>query len=267
MHAETTDATRLPKWLAPLGVGLAVMLGLVAKAKFLLLPIATMIASAWGYSAQLGWPLGVGFVGLILVHECGHIVAARWFGLRVSAPIFIPFMGAYVVLQSQPADARSKVWVSLAGPLAGAVSAAVCEGIFWTTGQPLFRVLAFVGCGGNLFNLAPVPRFDGFVIFTELVPGQRWLGAAIGFGALLLVSWRVVIVTLLLCALLAVLTGEVGRIAGRHRRTGRFWAEDTTVAEKKEPAMTAGQLLGLRLWYFGLVAGLAAGAYFTAARV
>ena len=39
-------------------------------------------------------------VVLLLLHECGHLIAARQFGLNVGAPVFIPFMGAFIALQA-----------------------------------------------------------------------------------------------------------------------------------------------------------------------
>ena len=53
-----------------------------------------MIFSIWAYALLFGWQFALGFVLLIFVHECGHLIVAKKFGLKVSAPVFIPFMGA-----------------------------------------------------------------------------------------------------------------------------------------------------------------------------
>ena len=39
------------------------------------------------------------FVFLIFVHEMGHVIAAKWLGMPVSAPIFIPFIGASIIMK------------------------------------------------------------------------------------------------------------------------------------------------------------------------
>src|SRR5713226_4847624 len=42
------------------------------------------------------WTFALGFTLMLLVHELGHVVEARRQGLKVSAPTFIPFFGAFV---------------------------------------------------------------------------------------------------------------------------------------------------------------------------
>ena len=95
---------RLKKFLAPLGVVAVVLLKFGAKLKLLILPAikffpvllktgGTMLISIWAYSLFWGWKFAAGFVLLILVHEFGHLIAARIFRLNVGWPVFIPFMG------------------------------------------------------------------------------------------------------------------------------------------------------------------------------
>src|SRR5580692_9869030 len=73
---------------------LAVIGALLAKFKLALIPIlkflpiilktgGTMFISMWVYALAWGWWFGVGFVLLIFVHECGHLIAARLLGLKV----------------------------------------------------------------------------------------------------------------------------------------------------------------------------------------
>src|SRR5258706_15655510 len=96
---------RMKKALGPL----AVLGVLLAKFKVLLLPLlklapllktgGTMLLSIGVYAMAWGWKYAVGFVLLIFVHECGHFIAAKRLGLSVGAPVFVPFMGAYVALK------------------------------------------------------------------------------------------------------------------------------------------------------------------------
>ena len=95
---------RAKKALAPLAVIGVMIAKFFAKLKFLILPAlkflpillksgGTMLLMIWVYTALWGWKFGVGFVLLLLVHECGHLIVAKKFGLKVGAPVFIPFMG------------------------------------------------------------------------------------------------------------------------------------------------------------------------------
>jgi Zn-dependent protease len=85
----------------------------------------TMLFSIWIYATIFGWQFAVGFVLLMFVHECGHLLVARKFGLKVSAPVFIPFMGAFILLKDAPRNAWMEASVGIGGPLLGSLGALV----------------------------------------------------------------------------------------------------------------------------------------------
>src|SRR3954462_6876857 len=174
---------RVKKALAPIGMVFVFIAKFFAKVKFLLLPVlkflpvilktgGTMILSIGFYAVAWGWQYAVGFVVLIFIHECGHLVVARRFGLNVGAPVFIPFMGAFIALKDAPRNAWMEAWVGIGGPLFGAAGALACDFIYLATGNELFRALAYSGFFLNLFNLAPLGFLDGGRIATVLSP---WL--------------------------------------------------------------------------------------------
>src|ERR1051325_8470482 len=95
------------KILGPIAVAGILVLKWFAKLKFIFVPLVkffpvllktggTMLLSIGGYAIFYGWKFAVGLVILIFIHECGHLLAARRVGLPVSAPMFIPFMGAII---------------------------------------------------------------------------------------------------------------------------------------------------------------------------
>lgn len=195
--SEPSFGQKLKKLFAPIGVVLVLIAKFAAKLKFLLIPLikflpillktgGTMILSVWAYAMYWGWKFAVGFVLLIFVHECGHLLVARKFGLKVGAPVFIPFMGALIALKEAPKDAWMEAWVGIGGPLLGTLGAAACEWWFVVTGNPLFRALAYTGFFLNLFNLAPIGFLDGGRIVTALSPWLWLAGAAIVLGMMIL---------------------------------------------------------------------------------
>jgi Zn-dependent protease len=170
-----------------IGSALAALVALAAKFKALLLllpklklltTVGTMLVSVAAYSFVFGWPFAVGFVVLILVHEMGHVIALRREGIRASAPMFIPFLGAVISAKSLGRDATAEARVGLAGPILGSIGAAVCIVIWQATGNDLFRALAFTGLFLNLFNLLPVVPLDGGRAMAAMAPWMWFLGFA-----------------------------------------------------------------------------------------
>jgi Zn-dependent protease len=145
----------------------------------------TMILSIWVYALVFGWQFAVGFVLLLFVHECGHLIVAKKFGLPVSAPVFIPFMGAFILLKDQPRNAWMEACVGIGGPMLGAVGALACNSLGEIQNSPTLLALASSGYFLNLFNLMPVGFLDGGRIVTAL---SRWLWLP-GFALLLWFGW------------------------------------------------------------------------------
>jgi Zn-dependent protease len=185
---EPSFGQKMKKLFAPVGVVLLVGLKFLAKFKFLL-PFfktgITMLISIWAYAVFWGWKFAVGFVLLIFIHECGHLIAAKWCGLKVTTPAFIPFVGALITLREAPRNAWIEAVVGSGGPLLGTIGAIGCIGIYHMTQNPLFLALAYTGFFLNLFNLTPVGFLDGGRVVTALSP---WLWIV---GFILLVGYTI----------------------------------------------------------------------------
>jgi Zn-dependent protease len=160
--------------------------GAKLKAVALLLPkvklfttSASMLVSIAAYALIWGWKFGVGFVVLLFVHEIGHVIQARREGLSASAPVFIPFLGALILLKDlDKQDAAVEARVGLAGPILGSLGALASLGLYALTGDDLFKALAFVGFFLNLFNLLPVLPLDGGRAMAALTPWMWVVGYA-----------------------------------------------------------------------------------------
>jgi Zn-dependent protease len=185
---------RWRRWLGPFVVVGAFLLkfGAKAKAALLLLPklklfttSASMLVSIGAYALIWGWSFAVGFVLLLLIHEMGHVLQLRREGIKASAPMFIPFLGALVAMKELPKDAAAEARVGLAGPVLGSLGALLPLGIYALTGDELFQALAFVGFFLNLFNLLPVLPLDGGRAMAALSP---WMWFA-GFGLLVVATF------------------------------------------------------------------------------
>lgn len=175
-----------------LGGALAAIAALLAKAKALifLLPklkllttFGSMLVSIAAYGLLFGLPFAAGFVLLLLLHEIGHVIQLRREGVRASAPMFIPFLGAVISAKSMGKDAAAEARVGLAGPVLGTVASLVPLAIWLLTGSDFWRALAYIGFVLNLFNLLPVVPLDGGRAMAALSPAV-WLVGLAGLVAL-----------------------------------------------------------------------------------
>src|SRR4029450_8826932 len=130
--------------LLKLGAKLKALVLLLPKLK-LLTTSGTMLVSVAAYSLIWGWQFAIGFVLLIFVHEMGHVLQLRREGIKASAPMFIPFMGAVIWAKSLGNNAAAEARVGLAGPILGSLGAAALIPIADATGNELFKALAFTG--------------------------------------------------------------------------------------------------------------------------
>ncbi len=159
------------------------LLFLLGKLKFFLVffkfgkfitTFGSMFVMIWFYAQLFGWAFGIGFVLLIFVHEMGHFWTAKRVGLKVSAPLFIPFLGAFIALKEQPRDAVTEAQIAMGGPVLGSVGAFLCASLYPLTGQDFWLALAYTGFMINLFNLVPVHPLDGGRIVSAISP-KLWL--------------------------------------------------------------------------------------------
>ncbi|HEY2283790.1 MAG TPA: site-2 protease family protein [Solirubrobacteraceae bacterium] len=151
------------------------LLLLLPKVK-LLTTTGTALVSVAAYSLFFGWEFAAGFVLLLFVHEMGHVFQLRREGVPASAPMFIPGLGAVVMMKSLPDDALAEARVGLAGPILGTLGAAICLVLAEALGSDLLRALAYVAFFLNLINLIPVTPFDGGRAMAAMAPAMWFVG-------------------------------------------------------------------------------------------
>ena len=245
-----TAWSRIKKALGPVAVGAALVAKFLAKLKFLVLPLlkflpillksgGTMLLMIWIYTRIWGWQFAVGFVLLLLVNECGHLLVAKKFGFKVGAPVFIPFMGAFIALKEAPRNAWMEACVGIGGPMLGSLGALVCNALGEILDAPVFIALAWFGYFLNLFNLTPVGMLDGGRIVTAL---SRWLWLP-GFAVLIWFGWKFPNFVVWLMVLLS-----LPRIYSLFRKRSE--------EERRYYEGTRAQRRTMSILYFGLIAVL-----------
>jgi len=151
----------------------------------LLLSFGSLFVSIWFYALFFGWKFGVVFVLLILVHELGHYLTFRNFGISATLPFFIPGFGAFVSRRGPAPSLTIDAIATLAGPIFGIGAAGVCYSYALSTAEPFWYAAAYIGFFLNALNLLPIPPFDGGGIAAAIDP-RLWILGAIGLFAWLL---------------------------------------------------------------------------------
>ncbi len=190
----TTEGGRRRKGLAGLGgIGAAISALLL---KFpLLAPLLkfgwlgfTALFSVVVYSLIFGWQFAVGLVALLFVHEMGHAIVMKLKGIPIGGMIFIPLLGAAVIMKQMPKNAKDEAEVGIAGPIAGAIAAMVCLALARENPDTVWAPLAYFGFFINLFNLIPIVPFDGGRVLGA-IDRRIWIIGFIGLVAFQIWSW------------------------------------------------------------------------------
>ena len=189
---------------ASVGIGPALLL-LLGKGKLLLLGLTkmgtllTMFISVGVYWAMFGWALALGLVISIYIHEMGHVLMIRRYGLPATAPMFIPGLGAFIQLRGIHLPPVPDSRIGLAGPMYGLGAAIAALGAYYLTGVRVWGVVAHFGAWINLFNLIPVWQLDGSRGLRSLTRTQRGLVLAAAVSLWLLSSNPMLVLIAIAC--------------------------------------------------------------------
>jgi Zn-dependent protease len=166
--------------------------------------------TAWGSGLGgliEGLALGVALFGSVVLHELGHALAARAFGIRTAHITLYPF-GGIAAITRMPANAVQELLIALAGPAVNLVLVALFAPLALLFGSWALAVVAGLNAVMGLFNLIPAFPMDGGRVLRALL--TRPLGfvrasflsmrIGTGFAALFLVggavsgNWSLVLV-------------------------------------------------------------------------
>ncbi len=254
--------------------GKALLLFALTKAKFLFLGLQlgkylvtgwTMILMIFVYSRFYGLAFAGGLVLLILIHELGHGFAAQRLGMKVGAPVFIPFVGAFISLKEKPRSTFEDFVIGAGGPLAGSLGGALCL-VAATAANPywagLLTAVGYFTLMMNLFNLTPVWSLDG----ARMLGAVRSAHAVWGVGFLLVVffgtsaaSGQLNPVGLILVIVAAAREGRAFWRARSAKARSALERLETLTEEKLRPddeAVTPRQRAIATATYFSLAAAL-----------
>ena len=189
IDANTATTTKpanadAPWWRRGLAGLVTLVVVLLGKLKFLLLGLTkvstfvSMFAFFGVYWGLYGWPLALGLVISIYIHEMGHVAMLKRLGIAAGAPMFVPGLGALVLLKQHVDDPVTDAKIGLAGPVWGLGAALAALGVFQLTHAAIWMAIAQLTGFLNLFNLVPFWQLDGSRGFHALSREERWLVVA-----------------------------------------------------------------------------------------
>ena len=187
-------------WQRGAGGAVTVVLLLLSKLKFLLLGLTkastfiSMFAFFGVYWSVYGWPLALGLVFSIYIHEMGHVAMLRRLGIGAGAPLFIPGVGAVVMLKQHVLDPLTDAKIGLAGPVWGLGAGIAALAFYGATGAKIWLAIAQLTGFINLFNLIPVWQLDGSRGFHVLARSERWILVAAIAAALMITEQRLLLI-------------------------------------------------------------------------
>ncbi|MBI3159571.1 MAG: site-2 protease family protein [Chloroflexi bacterium] len=133
-----------------------------------------------------GWPFALSMLGILMAHEFGHYLAARYHKTAVTLPYFLPLpfsplgtLGAFIQLKAPPRNKRVLHDIGIAGPLAGFI-VTVPILIYGLATSEVGSIPAHIPAGSGL-------TLEGNSVFylalKYLVHGE-WLPAPASYGGL-----------------------------------------------------------------------------------
>ncbi len=122
--------------------------------------------------------------GCVLLHELGHALMARWYGIETADITLYP-IGGVARLERMPKAPGAELLIALAGPAVNVALALLFGGMmairsFWSLsvsegpGVMLLSNLLIINLGLALFNMVPAFPMDGGRVLRALLSG--WLG-------------------------------------------------------------------------------------------
>lgn len=141
--------------------------------------LGALVLVAWrgwtgGLSAALlALQLGMLLFGSVLLHELGHALVGRSFGVPTRDITLYPF-GGVAAMKLEARNSRAELWIALAGPSVNALLALAAWGGMALGARGLWPVVLLNAAMG-MFNLIPAYPMDGGRVLRALWAGRYGL--------------------------------------------------------------------------------------------
>jgi Zn-dependent protease len=141
---------------------------------FFVLVAALLAWGAWMAGAAGAFVVGVASLGLftsVILHELGHALAARRYGIGTHHITLYPF-GGVAAIERMPEEPDQEIVIALAGPAVNVVLAALGGWAWLLSDHPLVLGFVMTNVGMAAFNLLPAFPMDGGRVLRAVLTRQ-----------------------------------------------------------------------------------------------
>jgi len=174
LFSKPSPADRRDRWSWHLGRIFGIPTRIHASFALVLLwiGISTWSAAHSGAAVVFGLVFALAVFACVLLHEFGHALVARRFGIGTRRITLLP-IGGVAELERSPSDPRAEMWIAAAGPAVNFAIAAALGligagfGLLGGAGvvSVVFSGLVWANLMLGLFNLVPAFPMDGGRVF------------------------------------------------------------------------------------------------------
>ncbi|MTT32589.1 hypothetical protein GMB86_11285 [Terrilactibacillus sp. BCM23-1] len=170
---------------------------LIVLKAFKLSSLVSLVLSLSVYAIFYGWSFAVALMYSLILHETGHMIAAKQRGIKTSPVFFIPFIGATVGIKDEIKHSKDESYVAYAGPFLGMLATLLAIGLYLLTHSSLYALMVYLGSILNLFNLLPVSPLDGGRIVSAISPRIWFIGIILLAGLMFIMPNPIIILILI----------------------------------------------------------------------
>ncbi len=225
-----------------------------------------LLLAYWGYQGWLedgatgmAWSIGliVLFFVCVILHELGHSLTARRYGIHVPRILLLP-IGGMAEFDRIPRKPAQELWITVAGPAVNFALVAVLLPLSWAalfgsepvatySTQGILAQLCYANFIMGVFNLVPVFPMDGGRIFRALLATKlpylraTWWAVMVGrVLAVLFIGWALWRDNLMMAVLFTFIlfAGNTEyQIALRREQEEAYWRELARQAAAAPPPL------------------------------
>lgn len=248
---------------------IATFKGIDLKVHATFLFLVLLVVMNWASTGLTGVAFGTALMALLFacvaLHEFGHALAARYFGLPVREIVLLP-IGGVALLGRPTRNAVQELVVAAAGPAVNVAIVALLAPLLWVIGEPvagpssLFRpdgvtpslataVHWLLGANISLvlFNLLPAFPMDGGRILRGLLGlwldwsvATRWAARTGQFMACLMGAWAILTGQFMLAVIATMVFFAAASTSGEERAQATLTGRMTADAMTRQPIVLAG---------------------------